>query len=87
MTQTCKHQKYFWLLKKKEKQLKVVSELYNPSRFQGKLKDFGLCRGQAFDLQLRHDLTKAGMRAEVRKYFRSVRPGRVVISPPCTLFS
>ena len=87
LTDRRKRQKYLWLLQKTEKQLKVVSELYNPNRFQGKLRDFGLCPGQAFDLQLRHDLTKAGMRAEVREYVRSVKPGLVVISPPCTLFS
>eukprot|EP00435_Cladocopium_sp_Y103_P073784 s36_g45.t1 len=80
-------QKYMWLLQKTEKQLKVVSELYNPNRFQDKLTKFGLCPGQAFDLKLGHDLTTTSMRQEVRRYIQEVKPGLVVISPPCTLFS
>jgi len=80
-------QKYLWLLQRTEKQLKTVAELYNPNRFKDRLDRYGLCPGQAFDLKLGHDLTSAGMRQEVRRYVQQMKPGLVVISPPCTLFS
>jgi hypothetical protein len=80
-------QKFLWLLQKTKNQMKVVAELYNPNRFQDKLDKYGLCRGQAFDLKLGHDLTKHNMRQEVRRYVREMKPGLVIISPPCTLFS
>ena len=80
-------QKYVWMLGRTEKQIKTVSELYNPNRFQGEVKRFGLCQGQAFDLELGWDLLDKGMRQEVRKHIREIKPGLVVISPPCTLFS
>jgi hypothetical protein len=80
-------QKFLWLLQKTKKQMKVVAELYNPNRFQDKLDKYGLSRGQAFDLKLGHDLTSNNMRQEVRRYVREMKPGLIVISPPCTLFS
>eukprot|EP00435_Cladocopium_sp_Y103_P033679 s671_g8.t1 len=80
-------QKYLWLLQRTEKQVKTVSEIYNPRRFQGHVDKFGLCQGQAFDLELGHDLLDKKVRDEVRRYIQEIKPGLVVISPPCTLFS
>ena len=67
--------------------LLTVAELYNPERFAQPAKKLGFLPGEAYDLQLGDDLLETGTREAAREYFRTVRPGLVVISPPCTLFS
>ena len=67
--------------------LLTVAELYNPERFAQPAKKLGLLPGEAYDLQLGDDLLESGTRDQARSYFQTVRPGLVVISPPCTLFS
>ena len=79
--------KYAELLGLTTDQLKVVAEIYNPKRFQGEARKQKLIPGEAFDLSLGHDLLNNRMRDEVRKYIKTVKPGLVIISPPCTLFS
>ena len=74
---------YATLLDRDEKSTRVVAELYNPERFKGEAKRQGLIPGQAFDLDLGHDLLDPHMRNEVRSYVRTVKPGLVLISPPC----
>ena len=68
-------------------QLKTVAEIYNPQRFKREAKKQRLIAGEAFDLSLGHDLLNGNMRDEVRKYISTVKPGLVIVSPPCTLFS
>ena len=67
-------------------QLKTVAEIYNPRRFEREAKKQRLIAGEAFDLSLGHDLLNGNMRDEVRKYISTVKPGLVIVSPPCTLF-
>ena len=79
--------KYADILGLTTEQLKTVAEIYNPKRFLGETKKHRLLPGEAFDLTLGHDLLNPRMRDEVRKYVSTVKPGLVVVSPPCTLFS
>ena len=79
--------KFAGVLGQNPKQLRTVAEVYNPNRFGDRAKRFQLHPGQAFDLTLGHDLLKADMQAEVVQYLDFMRPGLVVISPPCTLFT
>ena len=67
--------------------LLTVAELYNPERFAQPAKKLGLLAGEAYDLQLGDDLLESDTRERAKSYFKTVRPGLVVISPPCTLFS
>ena len=78
---------YATLLDRDEKSTKVVAELFNPEVFQSETMKQGLMPGQAFDLTLGHDLLEHDMRQEVRSYIRTIKPGLVVISPPCTWHS
>ena len=78
---------YATLLDRDEKSTKVVAELFNPEVFQSEATKQGLMSGQAFDLSLGHDLLEHGTRQEVRSYIRTMKPGLVVISPPCTWHS
>ena len=41
----------------------------------------------AFDLELGHELLQPKVREQVKNYIKEVRPGLVILSPPCTLFS
>jgi hypothetical protein len=75
------------VLDKDVKQAKVVAEVFNPGRFLKDSPKHRLIPGQAFDLDLGNDLLKVGARREVRRYVQDVKPGLVVISPPCTMFS
>ena len=75
------------VLDKDVKQAKVVAEVFNPGRFIKDSPKHRLIPGQAFDLELGNDLLKLGARREVRRYVQDVKPGLVVISPPCTMFS
>ena len=70
-----------------EKQAKRVAEVYNPNRFKKEVKRNRLIHDQAFDLELGYDLLDAETRQEVKEHVRTVKPGLVVISPPCTLFT
>jgi hypothetical protein len=79
--------KFAGVLGQNPKQIRTVAEVYNPNRFGDRAKRFQLNPGQAFDLTLGHDLLKADMQAEVYQYLDHMRPGLVVISPPCTLFT
>ena len=75
------------VLDKDVKQAKTVAEVFNPGRFIKESPKHRLIPGQAFDLELGNDLLKVGARREVRRYVQDVKPGLVVISPPCTMFS
>ena len=70
-----------------KKQAKLVAEVYNPNRFSSRSKRHGLRAGEAFDLELGHDLTKETYRRTVREYLNKHKPGLVCISPPCTMLS
>ena len=80
-------QKYQNLLGLDAKQMKTVAEIYNPNRFRKETEKQGLVHGNAFDLELGHDLLNPQMQNEVESYVRNVKPGLTVISPPCTLLS
>ena len=80
-------ERFAGVLDKDVKQAKVVAEVFNPGRFTKESPKHKLIPGQAFDLELGNDLLKAGTRQEVRRYVQGVKPGLVVISPPCTMFS
>lgn len=69
------------------KQARVVAEVFNPKRFGPQATGVGLTQGMAFDLTLGHDLLKAKNRQEVRRYVQSVKPGCMLVSSPCTMFS
>ena len=69
------------------KQMKTVAEIYNPNRFKGETERQGLIHGSAFDLELGHDLLQPETQAEVESYVTRVKPGLVVISPICTMWS
>ena len=69
------------------KQVKLVAEIYNPQRFQKKTHEHDLLPGEAFDLELGDDLLRPEVQHYVISYLKVVKPGLVVISPPCTLFS
>ena len=75
------------LLGVQKSQAKAVAEVYNPNRFGPRTKKFGLQQGQAFDLELGHDIRQEGTRRTIRKYIRTQKPGLVCVSPPCTLMS
>ena len=80
-------QKYGKLLNRDPHQMRTVAEVYNPQRFGKRANHFGLIQGEAFDLTLGHDLLKPCFRDEVLRYLMEVKPGLVIISPPCTLFT
>ena len=69
------------------KQLRTIAEIYNPACF-GKLADKRqLIRGMAFDLTLGFDLLEKSNQTTVVNYLRTVKPGLVMIAPPCELYS
>eukprot|EP00435_Cladocopium_sp_Y103_P068193 s512_g31.t1 len=70
-----------------KKQARTVAEIFNPNRFGPHASGAGLTQGMAFDLTLGHDLLKHKTRQEVRRYIQSVKPGCVLVSSPCTMFS
>ena len=79
--------KYAQVLQLDEKQARKVAELYNPNRFGPETKRYGLLAGQAFDLELGHDVLKRETQTEIRDYLKRVKPGLLVVSPRCTHFS
>lgn len=67
--------------------LKTIAEIYNPGCF-GKLSHkHGLEAGKAFDLSLGTDLLDGRNREHVREYIKTIRPGLVLIAPPCHMYS
>ena len=68
-------------------QLRTVAEIYNPNCFGPLAKRHGLIAGKAFDITLGDDLMCKNKRETVISYIRQVRPGLVVISPPCRMHS
>ena len=68
-------------------QLRTVAEIYNPNCFGPLAKRHGLIAGKAFDITLGDDLMRKNKRETVISYIRQVRPGLVVISPPCRMHS
>ena len=66
---------------------KTVAEIYNPNRFGRRAKQFRLHPGQAFDIELGHDLLKPSVQHSVMTYVQQERPGLVILSPPCEAFS
>ena len=68
-------------------QLKTVAEIYNPNCFGKIAKRFQLIPGRAFDLTLGDDLLQNETRQTVRDYIIRVRPGLVIVSPPCHMYS
>ena len=79
--------KYAEILNLKEKQLKTVAEIYNPERFQQQACKAGLIPGEAFDLVLGDNLLNRKTQQDTEHYFKTVKPGLTLISPPCTMFS
>ena len=75
------------LLNLTKKQAKVVSEVYNPQRFGARTSNHGLLEGSAFDIVLGNNILKPEVRHEVRDHLKTSRPGLVIVSPPCTLYS
>eukprot|EP00435_Cladocopium_sp_Y103_P054634 s153_g17.t2 len=69
------------------KQLRTVAEIYNPNCFGPLTHKFGLNPGRAFDVRLGDDLLDKNKRNEVKDYLRQVKPGLVLISPPCRMHS
>ena len=75
------------MTKRSEKDLRTVAEVYNPGKFVGRAPKHDLLPGEAFDLELGDDLLKADVQQMVVDYLKTIKPGLVVASPPCTLFS
>jgi len=80
-------QKYGKLLDREPHHMRTVAEVYNPQRFGKRAAHHNLIPGEAFDLTLGHDLLKQPFQDEVMRYLSKVKPGLVIVSPPCTLFS
>ena len=66
--------------------LKLVSEVFNPGCFDGATRKHGLTPGMAFDT-LGYDLLCPQAREHVREYIRHMKPGLVLLAPPCHMFS
>ena len=69
------------------KNLKTVAEIYNPGCFTKLAKQHGLEPGLSFDITLGFDLLCHKKRAHVREYVRTVRPGLILLAPPCHMYS
>ena len=65
----------------------LVSEVFNPNRFQKESLKQKFDHGRAFDITLGTNLLKCQDRNDVRHYVKTNKPGLVVVSPPCTLYS
>eukprot|EP00435_Cladocopium_sp_Y103_P075487 s90_g58.t1 len=75
------------LLGVSKKKARVVAEIFNPNRFGPHTKKHQLESGMAFDLTLGDDLLNSRTRQNVRQYIKTIKPGLVVISTPCTMLS
>ncbi len=67
--------------------LKTIAEIYNPGCFGRHSQRHGLESGKAFDISLGTDLLDLRNREHVRAYVKTVRPGLVLIAPPCHMYS
>ena len=65
----------------------LVSEIFNPNRFQKESIKQKFDHGRAFDITLGTNLLKSQDRQDVRHYVTTNKPGLVVVSPPCTLYT
>ena len=68
-------------------QLKTVAEIYNPGCFGKLAAKYNLTPGKVFDIRLGYDLRNPKTQKEVKNYIKSVRPGLILLAPPCRLFS
>lgn len=68
-------------------QLRTVAEIYNPGCFQKMALRHNLEPGKVFDITLGHDLNDIRKRQEVKQYIRTMRPGLVLLAPPCRMYS
>ena len=67
--------------------LRTLAEIYNPGCFGKHAKDFGLTAGLAFDIELGTNLLEEDNRERVKEYLHRVKPGLVLIAPPCHMYS
>ena len=67
--------------------LRTIAEVFNPGCFQRAARKHGLTPGLSFDISLGTDLLQTSQRQHVREYIRTVRPGLVLMAPPCQMFS
>lgn len=68
-------------------QLRTVAEIYNPGCFQKMALRHNLEPGKVFDITLGHDLNDIRKRQEVKQYIQTMRPGLVLLAPPCRMYS
>ena len=68
-------------------QLKTVAEIYNPGCFGKIATKYHLTPGRAFDIRLGSDLRNKNTQDEVKRYNRTVKPGLVLLAPPCRMYS
>ena len=68
-------------------ELRTIAEIYNPGCFESTIRKNHLIPGLAFDIVLGHDLREETARELVRDYIKAVKPGLVILSPPCHMYS
>ena len=68
-------------------QLRTIAEVYNPACFGRLAKRHDLIPGKAFDLELGNDLLDKTNQKRVLDYLRHVKPGLVLVAPPCKMYS
>ncbi len=68
-------------------QLKTIAEIYNPGCFGRIAERYHLNAGRVFDITLGSDLRNSKTREEVKRYVRNVKPGLVLLAPPCRMYS
>ena len=66
---------------------KEVSEVFSPRRFQPEAQRCGVERGRAYDLILGNDFLDVDQRRKCRGELEKQRPGLLVVSPPCVMYS
>ena len=67
--------------------LKLVTEVYNPGCFEEAIRKNKLTPGIAFDITLGYDLLQPQAQEQVREYLRHMKPGLVLLAPPCHMYS
>ena len=69
-------------------QLRTIAEIYNPGCFGKLANKYKLNAGRVFDIRLGPmDLRKPAVQREVKSYIQNVRPGLVLLAPPCRMYS
>ena len=68
-------------------QLKTVAEIYNPGCFGKLAHRYNLVSGRIFDIKLGSDLRDKKVQSEVKQYIKHVKPGLVLLAPPCRMYS